>query len=100
MPVPNVNKAAHSGFEPRGDRYHQKSKTGVSVYPKRTQVLQKILKKSFSQSEQIIFSQHFLFTNKGTGENPEEGRLFVGWFCVWFGWLGAGFQIEYIFYTE
>ena len=37
MPLPNMNKAAHSGFETQRRRY-QKSKTGVSVVPK---VLQK-----------------------------------------------------------
>ena len=30
MPLPSVNKAAHSDFETQR-RYHQKSKTGVSV---------------------------------------------------------------------
>ena len=43
-PLPSANKVAHSDFKPQG-RYHQKSKTGVSVAPqKRTGVLRKIFK--------------------------------------------------------
>ena len=34
MPPPSVNKAAHSGFETKGRR-HQKSKSGVSVAPRK-----------------------------------------------------------------
>ena len=33
-PLPNANKAAHSGFETQR-RHHQKSKTGVSVAPQK-----------------------------------------------------------------
>ena len=33
-PLPNANKAAHSGFETQ-TRRHQKSKTGVSVAPEK-----------------------------------------------------------------
>ena len=33
-PLPSVNKAAHSGFEAQM-RCHQKSKTGVSMAPKK-----------------------------------------------------------------
>ena len=32
--LPSVNKAAHSGFETKR-RYHQKSKTGLSVAPQK-----------------------------------------------------------------
>ena len=34
MPLPSANKATHSGFETQR-RYHQKSKTGVSVAPQK-----------------------------------------------------------------
>ena len=34
MPLPSVNKAAHTGFETQRRR-HQKSKTGVSVSPQK-----------------------------------------------------------------
>ena len=34
MPLPSANKALHSGFETQR-RYHQKSKTGISVAPKK-----------------------------------------------------------------
>ena len=34
IPLPGVNKSAHSGFETQR-RHHQKSKTGVSVVPQK-----------------------------------------------------------------
>ena len=34
MPLPSVNKAAHSGFETQR-RHHQKSKKGVSMAPQK-----------------------------------------------------------------
>ena len=46
MPLPSVNKAAHSGFETQ-KRHHQKSKTGVPVAPQK----------------EIMFSKFFLKKN-------------------------------------
>ena len=43
-PPPSTNKAAHSGFETQRRR-HQKSKTGVSVAPKKDLSPPKIKKK-------------------------------------------------------
>ena len=44
MPLPSVNNAAHSGFETQRRR-HQKSKTEVSVAPRKGLVYSKNLKK-------------------------------------------------------
>ena len=46
VPLPSASKVAHSGFETQR-RYHQKSKTGVSVAPQKAHVLQFYFKKDF-----------------------------------------------------
>ena len=49
VPLPNVNKAALSGFETQR-RYHQKSKTGVSVTPQKGLISsKKLYKKNYKE---------------------------------------------------
>ena len=57
MPLPRVNKAAHSGFETQ-KRYHQKSKTGVPVAPQKDLGPPKI-KKKYSSFELMEKSQSY-----------------------------------------
>ena len=45
MPSPSVNKGAQSGFATQR-RYHQKSKTGVSVAPQKGICPPKLIKKN------------------------------------------------------
>ena len=64
VPLSSVNKTAHSGFEIQ-ERYHQKSKTGVSKAPQNGPMSSKILKKkqfkTFSSSGAICVHNKFYF---------------------------------------
>ena len=53
-PPPSVNGAAHSGFETQG-RCHQKSKTGVSVAPKKGLVSSKNIVKKTKKHDALDF---------------------------------------------
>ena len=67
MPPPNVNKTAHSGFEAQR-RYHQKSKTGVSVAPRKGHVLQQFfLKNSHKYKSKRTSSYGFWIHNYHSG---------------------------------
>ena len=64
VPLPSVNKAAHSGFETQR-RCHQKSKTGVSVAPQKGLMSSKKKKRnllsedeSFLNTSRIVSVHH------------------------------------------
>ena len=52
VPLPNVTKAAHSGFETQR-RHYQKSKTGKSVAPEKDMRPLKNLEKRFNGSNTL-----------------------------------------------
>ena len=52
MPLPSMNKAAHSGFETER-RHYQKSKIGVSVAPQKGLISSKNLKKKYLLCDEI-----------------------------------------------
>ena len=54
IPLPSTNKAAHSGFETQR-RFHQKSRTGVSVAQQKGLMSSKIF---FLNNAQIIFQRY------------------------------------------
>ena len=60
MPLPSVNKAAHSGFETQRRRC-QKSKTGVSVAPQKELIPSKNLKKKNKLGAGINFGLNVLW---------------------------------------
>ena len=63
MPLSNVNKVAHSGFETQR-KHHQKSKTGVSVAPEKGLMSSKKLFKKCSHNiatdSSIVYFMVFL----------------------------------------
>ena len=54
MPLPSVNKAAHSGFETQR-RHHQKSKTGVSVAPQKGHASAKYFKEKKERKFSLLY---------------------------------------------
>ena len=65
MPLPSVNKAAHSGFETQR-RHHRKSKTGVSVAPQKDLCPTRILKEILTWCHNFYYWLCILFVQQNT----------------------------------